>query len=214
MNTNEIGSRIRQLRHENHLTQKQLANKLGYSSGTMLVRVEQGTRSLPLSKITECAKILNTTTQYLLSGDDENMGNLNCIQIDPKKIFPIPIYSSVSAGCGACANDAIEGYEMMIIDNPMEADEMMCIRVKGDSMEPKIGDGDLICVHRQTSVDNGDIAVVLIEETDGVVKQVVYGPDWIELHSFNPKYPVRRFEKADILKLRVIGKVKKAIKTL
>lgn len=214
MNTKEIGLRIRQLRHDNHLTQEQLAHKLEYSSGTMIARVEQGTRSLPLSKIAECAKILNTTTQYLLNGDDENMGNLNCIQIDLQKVFPVPIYSSVSAGCGACANDEIEGYEMMIVDNPMEVDEIMCIRVKGDSMEPKIEDGDLIYVHKQTSVDSGDIAVLLIEETDGVVKKVIYGPDWIELHSFNSKYPVRRFEKADILKLRVVGKVKKIIKRL
>ena len=79
-------------------------------------------------------------------------------------------------------------------------------------MFPKIENGDIIQVHRQTSVDSGSIAVVLIDGEDGVVKRVEYGNDWIELHSINPMYPVRRFEGADVLRLRVVGLVKKIIK--
>ena len=51
-------------------------------------------------------------------------------------------------------------------------------------------------------------AVVMIDEEDGVVKKIVYGPDFIELHSINPMYPVRRFENEDVTRIRVFGLVR------
>ena len=81
-------------------------------------------------------------------------------------------------------------------------------------MYPKIEDGDLIQVHKQDSIDSGEIAVVLLDGEEGLVKKVIYGPTWIELHSINPMYPVQRFEDADVLRLRVVGKVKGVFKAL
>lgn len=81
-------------------------------------------------------------------------------------------------------------------------------------MFPKIEDGDSVVVRKQTSVDSGTVAVVMIDGEDGVVKKVTYGDDWIELHSFNPMYPVRRFEGADVQRLSVVGKVTKIIKEM
>ena len=46
------------------------------------------------------------------------------------------------------------------------------------------------------------------------MKKVEYGKDWIELHSFNPEYKTRRFEGADVLRLRVVGKVLKVVKSI
>lgn len=46
----------------------------------------------------------------------------------------------------------------------------------------------------------------------GVVKKVTYGDDWIELHSINPMYPVRRFEGQDVMRLKVLGIVKQIVK--
>lgn len=102
----------------------------------------------------------------------------------------------------------------MIIDNPADVRDTFGLLVRGDSMYPKIEDGDTIVVHRQDSVDSGDIAVMLIDDNDGVVKKVVYDDDWIELHSINPEYITRRFEGADVQRLRVVGKVIKVVKSL
>mgnify|MGYP000585672906 FL=1 len=63
-------------------------------------------------------------------------------------------------------------------------------------------------VRCQSSVDSGSYAVVMIDEEDGVVKKIVYGPDFIELHSINPMYPVRRFENEDVTRIRVFGLVR------
>ena len=48
----------------------------------------------------------------------------------------------------------------------------------------------------------------LLDGEEGLVKKVVYGSDWIELHSINPYYPVRRFDGEEVLRLRVVGLVK------
>lgn len=56
--------------------------------------------------------------------------------------------------------------------------------------------------------------MLLLDGEEGVVKKVLYGDDWIELHSFNPEYITRRFDGADVQRLRVVGKVLKVVKAL
>lgn len=48
----------------------------------------------------------------------------------------------------------------------------------------------------------------LLDGDEGLIKKVVYGDDWIELHSINPYYPPRRFEGEEVLRIRVVGLVK------
>ena len=81
-------------------------------------------------------------------------------------------------------------------------------------MSPLIDDGSKILIKKQDSVDSGQIAVVLIDDEDAVVKKVNYGKDWIELISVNPYYPPRRFEDKDVRRVRVLGLVKEVSKEL
>jgi repressor LexA len=67
---------------------------------------------------------------------------------------------------------------------------------------------------KQESIDSGQIAIVLIDGEEAVVKRVVYGDDWIELQSVNPYYPPRRFEGADVQHVRVMGLVKEVSKAI
>jgi repressor LexA len=124
----------------------------------------------------------------------------------------IPLFESVSAGFGALAVDEIVDYIPAYIPDASEAAETICIKVHGDSMFPKIEDGDVIQVHKQESVDSGSIAVVLMDGEDGLVKKVIYGDTWIELHSVNPMYKTQRFNGRDVLRIRVVGLVQKIIK--
>lgn len=122
-------------------------------------------------------------------------------------IYSIPVFETVSAGFGAYASNEVVDYIPVLIKNPYDVKSTIAIKVKGDSMYPKIEDGDVIIVRKQTSVDNGDIAVLLLDGEEGLVKKVMYGKDWIELVSVNPEYKTRRFEKEEVLRLRVVGKV-------
>jgi len=119
----------------------------------------------------------------------------------------LPIVGRVAAGNGVIAQEEIIGYEFIDAEELCSGETYFWLRVNGDSMSPKIEDGDLVLVKQQSSVDSGSYAVVIIDGEDGVVKKVNYGPDWIELISINPYYPPRRFEGPDVLKITVVGKV-------
>lgn len=147
------------------------------------------------------------------SSKSNNHEKPNISQIFPSdKIYKIPVFASVSAGFGAYAEENVIDFLPIVIENPYDVPDMLGIRVHGNSMYPKIEDGDIIVVRKQESVDSGDIAVIMIDGEEAVVKKVLYGDDWIELHSINPEYMPRRFEGAEAERLRVVGLVKGTFK--
>ena len=132
--------------------------------------------------------------------------------LESSRVHMVPLFESVSAGFGALAINDVQDYVPLYFTSPIEAAETICIKVHGDSMSPKIEDGDIIQVHKQDSVDSGSLAVVLVDGDNGLVKKVLYGETWIELHSINPMYKPMRFNGPDVERVRVVGLVKKIIK--
>lgn len=201
---------LKKLCSQKGITVTVLCNELGFSSGNMS-RWKNG--AAPGSRsIAKIADYFNVSVDTLLYGSHETADTFG--GFDKQKIRPIPLYESVSAGFGVCANDSIVDYIPMTFSSESEAKETIAIKVTGDSMYPKIEDGDTIIVHKQTSVDSGSVAVLLLDGEEGLVKKVIYGNDWIELHSFNPIYPTRRFEGENVLRLQVLGLVKQVIKNI
>lgn len=123
----------------------------------------------------------------------------------------LPVLGTVAAGNGAYADNTIEGYEVVPSSWLHDHNEIL-LRVKGDSMYPKFEDNDLILVHPQENLENGEYGVVLIDDDNGVVKRVMYKENAIELISVNPMYPPRIFKREDMSRLRIFGKVKKLIR--
>lgn len=132
--------------------------------------------------------------------------NLNYV-FPNNNVYNIPVFGTVSAGFGAYASNEILRYIPIVLHSQYEADNTLAIKVIGDSMYPKIEDGDIIVVRKQSSVNSGDIAVVLLDGDEGLVKKVEYGADWFNLISINPEYPVRRFKDDEITRIQVVGKV-------
>lgn len=208
----KIGLAIAMRREQIGLTQEELAQRIGVTKPT-ISRWESGDISnMRRDRIQKLADALRVSPIELL--DDETDGlksidegsNINAVFSDGFRM--IPVFESVSAGFGAYADGQIVDYMPMRIVSDAEAAETIAIRVAGDSMSPKIEDGDLIQCHKQDSVDSGSIAVVLLDGEEGLVKRVVYGTDWTELQSINPYYPPRRFEGEEVLRIRVVGLVK------
>lgn len=161
------------------------------------------------------ADYLGVTVDDLLAEEpQEPRTQPNAIFLEQQNVHMIPLFESVSAGFGALAINEIIDYIPLFISDPTEARETICIKVTGDSMYPKIEDGDIIQVRKQDSVDSGSLAVVLLDGEDGLVKRVVYGETWIELHSINPMYKTMRFNGPDVMRVRVLGKVNKIIKNV
>lgn len=202
---------LKSVREKSGISQAALAKVLNVSQGT-IGNWETGKRTPDAEMLKTISKYFRITVDDLI-GNDREISNIRDV-IPQDKVHMIPVYATVSAGFGAYAEDNIIDHLPMIIDNPYDVADTIGIRVKGDSMYPKIEDGDIIIVRKQESVDSGSVAVLLLDGEEGLVKKVEYGKDWIELHSFNPEYKTRRFEGADVLRLRVVGKVLKVVKSI
>ena len=208
----EIGNRIEKSRKAVGMTQEELANTLGLNKST-IQRYESGKiEKIKLPIIEAMANALGVRPEYLAAKSDTSENNIEVLP--NSKVHMIPVFETVSAGFGAYANDCIIDYMPLYIANISDVPDMMCIKVSGDSMYPKIEDGDIIVVRRQPIVDNGQIAVVLIDGEDGVVKKINSGNDFIELISINPMYPPRRFEDEETERISIVGLVKQIIKNV
>lgn len=206
-----IGDRIKKRREELGLSQEDLALRMGYKSRSAITKIEKGQRDINQSKIVEYAKALETTPAYLMNWDKTD--ETSNIEILPKsEIRMIPLFETVSAGFGAYASDEIIDYVPLYIANDNEAENTLCIKVNGDSMYPKIENGDIVQVLKQDMVDNGQIAVVLIDGEEGLVKKVKIEKDFIELISLNPEYQPKKYEREEMNRVSIVGLVKKIIK--
>lgn len=207
-----IGDIIKKRRAELDLTLEQIGDAVGVTKSTVRKWESGNIENMKRDKISLLAKVLKLNPVTFITGEYTELTNVT--PIDQSYVFNIPVYNSVSAGFGATAVDYVIGYMPVYFENPSVAADCICINVEGDSMYPKIEDGDTIVVRKQNCVDSGTIAVVLIDGEEGLVKKIVYDESSIELHSINPMYPTVRFEGKDMNRVQVVGAVKKIIKNL
>ncbi len=134
---------------------------------------------------------------------------LPVIPIDDRN-FRVPVVGRVAAGQPIVADEEIIGYEY--IDNKYSKDghEYFGLRIVGKSMEPTIMDGDIVIVRRQDYVENGEIAIVLIDGEEATAKEVKESPEGITLIGHNAAVYTPHFYSArevQDLPVQVIGRV-------
>ena len=106
------------------------------------------------------------------------------------------------------ACEYIEGYEE-IPREMAQSGEYIALRVKGDSMSPRILPGDIVIVKVQPDVDSGETAVVFVDGDEATVKKLIKYPDGIRLVPNNPAYEPLFFTNREIeeRQVSVYGKV-------
>lgn len=209
----EFSKKLKELRRQKKITQENLAKIIGVERSS-IGKYEASNVMPSIDVLGRIADYFGVSVDFLLGKEKTPGIEPNAVFLEEKNIYMIPLFETVSAGLGEYAQNSIIDYVPLYITSQAEAQETMCLRVHGDSMYPKIEDGDIIQVYKQSSVDSGTIAVVLLDGEEGLVKRVEYGADWIELHSINPMYKTMRFEGRDVLRLEIIGAVKKIIKNV
>lgn len=179
-----IYERIRARRIELGLTVEELAKKMGYKDKSSISKIENGKADIPQSKVIAFARALNTTTAYLMGIDTEKERSVPAgFQPLPKR-DRIPRVGQIACGTPILAEENVETYDEVPSD--WHADfTLLC---KGDSMEPKIKDGDVVAIHCQPMVENGEIAAVLIDG-EATLKRVFIFEDHIKLRAENPAFP-------------------------
>lgn len=193
---------LRNLRKSSKLTMKELGDIIGVSESTISL-YENSKREPDFNTLKRIAQYFNVTTDYLL----ENEENINTEKIN-KKGIEIPVLREVRAGLPIEAVENIIDYEE-ITEKMASKGEYFALRIKGDSMKPIFIEGDTIIVRKQTVVDNGDIAIVLVNGDEYIVKKLYKKNNGITLIPSNNKYEPMFFSKDEVnnLPVTVIGKV-------
>ena len=123
----------------------------------------------------------------------------NIFPIETKKI---PLLGKIAAGQPVMAEECFDSYVQCGTD--IHAD--FCLRVQGDSMiNARIYDGDIVFIHKQPEVENGEIAAVAIDDAV-TLKRVYFSDDSVMLRAENPKYKPMIFTKNDCSSFRILGK--------
>lgn len=120
----------------------------------------------------------------------------------------IPILGRISAGLPLYAEENIEGYTYTDLNGGAE---YFALRVEGDSMTAaRIFDGDILIVRRQDIVENGEIAVVMVNGDEATVKRFYRSGNTVTLmpQSTNPTHQPQIYD-TKITSVRIIGKVVK-----
>lgn len=125
------------------------------------------------------------------------------------KATRIPVLGTVKAGIPITAIQEILDYEE-ISPEMARCGEYFALRIKGDSMEPRMHEGDVVIVKQQSTVDSGQIAIVLVNGDEATVKKVRFRNNGIELIAFNSYvYEPHFYSAEDIQRLpvEIIGRV-------
>ena len=205
-----VGERIKKIRQDNAISQTDPANACKISKQTLYKYENNIITNIPSDKIELIADYLSVSPALIMGWEDKEQA----VPLPQTNVFMRPVYDSISAGFGVIAQDVPVDYMPTYITCPSEQDKYIWINVHGDSMSPLIDDGSKILIKKQTSVDSGQIAAVLVDDEEAVVKKVLYNDNTVELHSVNPYYPPRVFKNNDVTRVQILGLVKEVSKSL
>lgn len=193
-----ISNELKKLRIEKKMSLEELARLVGTSRQT-IHRYETGAISnIPPEKVERLASALGTTPSMLMGWRAEFE---NIVPIKTKKL---PILGSIACGEPIYAEEEHESY--LAVGGELDAD--FCLRAKGDSMVgARINDGDFVFIRSQESVDNGEIAAVIIGD-EATLKRVYYYPNEgkLVLSPENPRYAPLVYVGDELNSIKIIGK--------
>ena len=198
-----IGDRIKQRRLEIGLTVDQLAAKIGKNRATVYRYESSDIEKFPIDVLSPLADALRTTPAYLMGWDETPIAP----QL-PSNIIPmpdmkkVPLIGSIACGSPILAEEHIED----IIDLPGHIRADFALTCKGDSMiNARIFDGDIVYVRQQDTVENGEIAAVLIDG-EATLKRFKKLPDRIILEPENPLYDPLVYRGEEMNSVHILGK--------
>lgn len=202
--THEIKDRLIQVLREKNITPKELSEKTGIPKSS-ISQYMSGYAKPKQDRIYLISKALDINPTWLLGYDVD----INIVKQNEGIGVKIPILGTVIAGIPVTAVEDIIGYEE-INEKMARCGDYFALEIKGDSMEPKMSKGDIVIVKQQNTVENGQIAIVLVNGDEATVKKVRFRDNGIELIAFNSYVYEPHFYSAkeiDELPVKIIGRV-------
>lgn len=199
-----FSERLKTLRKKKGLSQGALSAQLGVTQQAV-GKWETGRSTPDPATVARLAELLDTTTDILLGvtptqPQRQDFGG----PVGSYAESPVPVVGTVRAGYGALAFEEDYGVEMAPVKDP---DNYFYLIVKGDSMEPRIHDGDYALVRRQRTLSNGELGVMVFGEGEGTLKRYLQRGNAVVLQPFNPAYDELIIRGEELEDLYIVGKV-------
>lgn len=197
-----VGERIKNLRTDLGMSQVEFADKINVSKQTLYKYENNIITNIPSDKIEAAAIIGNVTPAFLMGWENEKSPRHH------NKGVVINVLGRVAAGIPIEAiTDIIDTEE--IPEELAKTGDFFGLQIHGNSMEPRMCEGDVVIVRQQDDAESGDIVIAMVNGNDATCKRLRKYRDGIELISNNPSYDPMFFSNQDILEkpVKIIGKV-------
>ncbi len=192
-----LANKLKELRKAKGLTLDALAERLGTSKQT-IHRYENGVISnIPHEKVRALARALEVAPSELMGWESEELR-------EGASIKRLPLLGEIACGVPIYAEEHRGAF--MYVSADMDAD--FCLTAHGDSMvDARIHDGDTVFIKSQPSVDNGEIAAVIIDD-EATLKRVYFYPDdgKLILSPENPRYAPLVYIGEELNSIQILGK--------
>lgn len=182
--------KLKKLTKEKGMSIRKLESAAGLGAGTI---TRWKTSNPSHENLRKVADVLGCSVSYLTGEADQNKGTR------------IPVLGTVPCGIPFDAIEFLDADDWEELPEDMSSQgSFFGLRVSGNSMEPRIQEGDILIVRCQDSADSGDIVVARINGEEACCKRYVRHESGIVLQSFNPTYLPLVFSWADVERLPVV----------
>lgn len=194
----DMGQKIYTLRMQKGLTLEELGSMVGVGKSTVRKWENGMIANMKRDKILKISEALGTTPAYLMGWKETTK----------KKGVVINVLGRVAAGIPIEAVEEIIDTEE-ITEELARTGSFFGLKIHGDSMQPRICEGDVVIVRQQEDADTGDIVIALVNGDDATCKRLKKYHDGIELIPNNPTYEPLFYKNEEIESkpVRIIGKV-------
>lgn len=194
-----IGGNIKRYRKAKGMTSEELAKRIGVSRPTVS-RYESDEISISVEMVGKVAKALGVSPVELL----------DLSYLDEPEVVPVPTLGEVAGGPPI---DALEdAYEEFSISKALaQRGTFATFKIKGDSMSPKINDGDVVLVQYGADVASGDVAICYMFDYQVTCKKIFFlDGGKVRLQAYNEEvFSTKTFTKAELqeMNFQILGKV-------
>lgn len=186
------------LRKSKNLTQEEVSKIINMDRRNYQKLETADVNKIQADRLQTLARLYNVSMDYLLSNGD----------IEGNKVFRVAVLGSIPAGIPVDAIEDIIDFEEISREDAMSG-EFFGLKVKGDSMSPRISHNDIVIIRKQDDAENGDICAVMVNGYEATLKQIKKSESGLTLIPFNTSYTPMFYsnEEIETLPVRIIGKV-------
>lgn len=195
-------NRIKNLREQNNITQEELAKKLNLSSKGIVSMYEKEDRKPSLEILVALSEIFDCSIDYILCKSNVRHLDINT------QFYMCPVYGRISAGQPNWAEECIEGRIPIdpVLFDIINPEEHFFLRVNGESMNKIVANGSYALIHKQDIVENGEIAVVLVNGFEATLKKFSKQGDLVILEPMSDDSNFNTQVYGNDTQIKILGK--------